>query len=57
MLILCKCKNIFWGEKLRGGSAPRSDVVTFACHIGSLVTCPPGFFFYSKISEMDSGAI
>ena len=34
MLIVCKCKNIFWGEKLRRGSAPGSDVVTFSRHLG-----------------------
>ena len=43
--------------EVKGGSGPGSDVVTFVCHLGSLVTCPPGYFFYSKISEMDSGAI
>ena len=48
MLILCKCKNIFWGERLRGGGggvAPGSDVVIIAHHVGEVGGMPPRNFF------------
>ena len=60
MLILCKCKNIVTlGGEVKG-SGPGSDFVTFARHLGGSRGMPPpprNFFFNSKDSEMDSGAI